>query len=799
MTDSKNLLLKLVQASSENEVERIINNNPILSSPKNWRHYGSSNNIGTVTGQSPEAVPSLVEKILNSIDAMLIKQCWEYGDDPKAKSSANSMEEALEKYFNLDEEKYASLSNAERRKLASNIQIIAEGDKKMPNVIIYDNGEGQHPQDFPDTLVSLSRNNKQSIFFVQGKYNMGGTAVLPFCGNKRYQLIVSKKNIKTSCDGKYGFTLIRRNRGNKDMHVKTSWYEYCTTVDGRIFEFDSEPLDLGLFRRKFDGGTFIKLYNYDLPRSSYITFDLWRDLNRYVYKSALPILLYEKRPFSGLSEKNESKVMHGNRARCFLDNRESVEKAIAMTIESDNVKYPVEVFCFKKDVVPQEFVANMPVVFTVNGQVQHKLDNYFITQKAKKAYLKNYLLINVDCTNMPQELHEDIFMSSRSQMRDSEEYRNLESSIAKEIRDNRTLTEIDEQRRRDKIFQNPKDEKFLKNVMSKLLKDDKEIEKLLGLKSGVFGSSLKKIKKQIEKEGASFSGKSYPTVFKFKNLKPGSTKMLPQNGECKIEIETDTENEYLIRPYDKGEIKIRVRKPHVRSGEGHIKPNSEDEEELSVNVVGPDEGNIKLRIKPKKEIPVGSTFSIDIEMSSPNGTHLLTAEVKIDNPQTKKDKSELPVKQEHSLPSLIHVYKELSEDEDEKKGAKDWSELDWDENDVCSIQESSGENSLIDAVYVNMDSKELHNYIRSRKINGKNIAHVTRSYKTSVYLMTLVFYHELSQRLKRQEADTTDKYGLKGVQYDAVEMVSYIMKGLARILLHITTNESLIKEMENDE
>ena len=795
MTDAKNLLLQLIKASSEHEMDKIINNHPILKQQRNWKHYGSSNNIGTVTGQSPEAVPSLAEKILNSIDAMLIKKCLEYGDDPKAESSANSMEEALEKYFNLNEEKYAGLTERERRKLASDIQIIAEGSKSTPNLIVYDNGEGQHPQDFPDTLVSLSRNNKQSIFFVQGKYNMGGTAVLPFCGEKRYQLIVSKKNIKKNNNGKYGFTLIRRNRG-EGMHVKSSWYEFCTTEDGKIFEFDSEPMDLGLFERKFDGGTYIKLYNYDLKNPSDITLDLWRDLNRYVYKSALPMIVYEKRGYGG---KTPSKIMHGNRTRCLLDNRDSVEKAIPMSITSDNVKYPVEIFCFKKDVVPREFVANMPVVFTVNGQVQHKLDNYFITQKAKKAYLKNSLLINIDCTNMPQSLHEDIFMSSRSQMRDSEEYRNLESSIAKEIRDNQTLTEIDEQRRRDKIFQNPKDEKFLKGVMSKLLKDDKEIEKLLGLKSGILGSSLKKIKKEIEKKGTNFNGKRYPTVFKFKNLKSGSTKMLPQNGDCKIEIETDVENEYLIRPYDKGEIKIRVRKPHIRTGEGPIKPNNEDEEELSVNVVGPDEGNIKLRIKPKKELPIGSPFLVDIEMSSPNGPHLLTAEIKIDNPNAKKEASEIPVKQEYSLPSLIHVYKELNDDEDGKRGAKDWNELEWDENDICSIQESSGEDELIDAVYVNMDSKELHNYIRSRKITGKNIAHVTRSYKTSVYLMTLVFYHELSQRLKKQETDSTDKYGLKGVQYDAVEMVSYIMKGLARILLHITTNETLIKEMENDE
>src|SRR3989338_5342475 len=319
----KKLCFDLVNAPSEEQVAKIIEKNPILNNGDNWRHYGDvPNNLGTVTGQSPQAVPSLIEKITNSIDAQLIKACRIKGKNPEGSDTTQSMEDAVEEFFGLNDAIYNDLSDAKRRELASDIQIIAEGFKTAPNIIIYDNGEGQHPQDFPNTLVSLNKNNKRKIFFVQGKYNMGGTAVLPFCGNNRYQLVISKKNLGNKENNLYGFTLVRRNRGFGES-VKVSWYEYCLNEDGRIFEFSSQPLDLKLFRRKFDGGTYIKLFNYDLRNPSDITLDLWRELNRYLYKPALPIMLYEERFKKGHTP---SKVMHGNRMRCFLDARESVEK-----------------------------------------------------------------------------------------------------------------------------------------------------------------------------------------------------------------------------------------------------------------------------------------------------------------------------------------------------------------------------------------------------------------------------------------------------------------------------------------
>src|SRR3546814_8640188 len=46
----------------------------------------------------------------------------------------------------------------------------------------------------PDTILSLSKSNKQYIAFVQGQFNQGGTGALRFCGKNNLQLVISRRN-----------------------------------------------------------------------------------------------------------------------------------------------------------------------------------------------------------------------------------------------------------------------------------------------------------------------------------------------------------------------------------------------------------------------------------------------------------------------------------------------------------------------------------------------------------------------------------------------------------------------------
>ena len=197
---------ELYFAKTEKHVDIVIANYPDIFNPENWYPVGrNENNFGVIENQQSTPIAALIEKITNSIDAVLMKKCLEAGIDPKSKEAPKSMEEARARFFKSHKD--WDLPTA-RRKQSESIQIIADGPKFNTSLIVYDDGEGQQPEDFEDTFLSLLYGNKNEIHFVQGKYNMGGSGAIVFCGKKRYQLMGSKRYDNT---GEFGFTLIRQH------------------------------------------------------------------------------------------------------------------------------------------------------------------------------------------------------------------------------------------------------------------------------------------------------------------------------------------------------------------------------------------------------------------------------------------------------------------------------------------------------------------------------------------------------------------------------------------------------------
>lgn len=283
---NENLFKQLYFSKTEKDVEDVILNNPNVFRDDNWFPLGGNENMfGIVRNQQSSPIAALVEKVTNSIDAILVKKCLEFGVQPDSREAPRSMEEAL-RLFYPDYKNWDLKQN--RRKQAEDIQIIADGPPRETSVIIYDNGEGQHPEKFEDTFLSLVRGNKINIQFVQGKYNMGGSGALVFCGKKRYQLIASKRFDGT---GNFGFTLIRQRKvGDTVSNRRSSHFEYLK-IDNQIPNFPLDDIDLKLYRRNFKTGSIIKMYSYQFP-SGYSGFaqDLNQSLNEFLFEPTLPIL-----------------------------------------------------------------------------------------------------------------------------------------------------------------------------------------------------------------------------------------------------------------------------------------------------------------------------------------------------------------------------------------------------------------------------------------------------------------------------------------------------------------------------
>ncbi len=99
---AKELLLKLISASSEVKVAGIIEDDPILRKEQNWKPYGGyPGNFNTINNQQEYSTASLVEKAVNAIDHLLLKECKLRGINPEGNKAPKSMQEAMELFFEI--------------------------------------------------------------------------------------------------------------------------------------------------------------------------------------------------------------------------------------------------------------------------------------------------------------------------------------------------------------------------------------------------------------------------------------------------------------------------------------------------------------------------------------------------------------------------------------------------------------------------------------------------------------------------------------------------------------------------
>ena len=155
---NKDLFFSLYNSKNETDVEKVISSFPEIFKQENWNPYGNDESyFGVIENQQASPIPALIEKITNSIDAILTRKCYEAGIDPKSERAPRTMEEAIKEFF--PEHKQWDLPSF-RKKQSESIQIIADGPRMDTSLIIYDDGEGQKPEDFESTFLSLSKRNK---------------------------------------------------------------------------------------------------------------------------------------------------------------------------------------------------------------------------------------------------------------------------------------------------------------------------------------------------------------------------------------------------------------------------------------------------------------------------------------------------------------------------------------------------------------------------------------------------------------------------------------------------------------
>ena len=763
-------------APTEDEVEKVIRNLPDVFKAENWHPLGrNETNFGVIENQQSTPIAALIEKITNSIDAVLMKKCLEAGIDPKSERAPKSMEEAKAKFF--EDHKHWDLTGP-RRKQSENIQIIADGPKFNTALTVYDDGEGQHPEDFERTFLSLLSGNKNEIHFVQGKYNMGGSGALVFCGKKRYQLIASKKYDNT---GEFGFTLIRQHplSTQEAKTKKNTWYEYLK-VNGAIPSFRSEQQSLGLNNRNFQTGTVIKLYSYHLPAGirSVISRDLNQSINEYLFEPTLPVITVDKEERYP-HDRALQRALYGLKRRLEQDDSKYVETHFSEDFDDKLFgKMKVTCYVFKtkiddksvketKEVIRSEFFKNnMSVLFSINGQVHGHYTSEFITRSLKLNLLKEHLLIHVDCTNMDYIFRKELFMASRDRLKDGEETRDLRKFLADKLGSkNGRLAEI-QRMRKESISVESKDAKELLKSLTQNLPMDSDLMKLLAqtlkLDERTNGKPKKdkgKTKKKQREDPKPFNPQRFPSFFR-RHAKGDAEKpvAVPLGGGRAILFDTDVEDHYFDRIEDPGELQLAILGFNTNNTRGGNAPGKVDKIEnmLNISISSPQQGTIKLHLNPKETAHVGDAARIQASLSDPSGEFEAEAFwVKISEPKAPLENTKKTDKIDTSnlgLPEFILTYRE------QKDNTVTWEEVavaTGQEIDHSTVMYPMVNDKKLEKIYINMDSTVFMNF-KPKNPNEQQLELSSRRYISSVYFHTL-FLYSISKNRKykfiQQEAD----------------------------------------------
>lgn len=573
--DNKCLALTLAHCENEKEIIAFLKSEGLWDNPACWRAFGDNdNNWSTIGNQQSDADAALVEKIVNSIDALLMKECMVRGIEPTSPQAPRSIAEALETFFGITGGKLQNLTEKERTGLAqNNIILAATGKSKNDlNLVIADRGEGQSPQRMPETILSINKSNKLKVPFVQGKFNMGGTGALCFCGEHNLQLVISKRcpDIPSSGDPSHnlwGVTIIRRERPTKENGLRSSKFTYLTDESKNILSFTADngidiiPTSKGYYdTMKY--GMYCKMYEYKMPAGlrSNINMRLYYRLSMLLPNLAYPVYLDEcrsgyrahtmHRTLSGLNVRLSDQLSEGEAS--------NIEAKIPVSFTIEGQKVDAAVYVFKKNssdkngeekkVDLKQYREGEGVLLTQNGQTHGSYDRKFYSRTAVNlSYLAEYLLTIVDCSGIDEATREELFMNSRDRTRASTFATKLEVLLEEYLKENETLKNIQQRRREEAISDKLDDAKPLEDVLSSVFKSSSVLSRLF-----VLGKKLQNpTNLGSAPEAEDYEGKYNPTFFTIYQKKTDPVELYRRDAQLgrkfRIRFKTDANNDFFVR------------------------------------------------------------------------------------------------------------------------------------------------------------------------------------------------------------------------------------------------------------
>lgn len=818
---ARKLCLDLIHADTEADVIRLLWDAGYWDDPRLWRWLGDEEfNYSSVGNQQSRAEQAIIEKLINAIDARLICEARlagclpTMGDSPQAPDAPTSIKDARARFFGDQMKDMEGLSRG--------ITVAATGAKPRegsgrPCFTIVDAGEGQTPRNMPNTILSLHKGNKDKIKFAQGKFNMGGTGVLEFCGmDRNLQLVVSRRHpnllaspLSDPADADWSFTIIRREDPTEG---KSSRFTYLAPVnaeglprEGHLLHFSAESLPIfpdknRAYARDANWGTLIKLYEYDARRfgtSMMVDDGLMYRARLLLPEPALPIRFHECRAYRGDPNRSFDTTMLGviETLQRDFDNpkRDSVEWFDKLEFNVDGEKFTARIYLFKNKAAADIYRRDEGVVFTYNGQCHAVMTkDFFRRKKVKQDYLWHSLLMFVDCSEIGTRAHERLFMNSRDRLRDGDLKAKLEAELEDQLGRHEELKELASERRKKELAEQPKASESMAKVIENLLNKNPTLAALLG--QGL------RIKNPYKPESAGagivgFIGKRFPTKFHFRGHEPDYKLVRDAHAESHVRItfETDAANDYFKRDEQPGEFALyrvigevlepaaNYHRPRLHNGFAHLSlslpSDAQEGDELVFQALVTDPSRIE---------PYRNTFVLKVkaERTSAPGTpgqRNSTGDESGGNKGPKDKGSDQNQDTRLDIPEPIQVYE------------KDWAKHDpaFDRFTAMRIKEppDAAEGEERYDYYINMDNIHLQTYLKSRP---KLAPGMKLRFSVGMTLVALAVLHQ--EQLRKKDSNSSEDMPDSNV--DVRERVAQTTCALAPFLLPMIES---VSELDEDE
>ncbi len=741
MNDNMHLALSLASCESEEEVASLLKAKNLWTDNSRWRNFGDvENNWSTIGNQQSDADAALVEKIVNSVDALLMKECLIRGISPSSDRAPRSIAEALELFFGITGGKIQNLTESERTRLAEkNIILAATGEKNNPNFVIVDRGEGQTPASMPNTILSINKSNKLKVPFVQGKFNMGGTGVISFCGEENFQLIISRRcpqilENEDSTQNLWGFTIIRRERPDIVSGYRSSRFTYLVDEDKNIMSFKSDSIPIIPTSRGHNGnmeyGMYCKMFDYRLPSrmKSNINMALYNRLSMLLPNLAYPVYMDECRDYRGHTMFRTLSGLNVRLSDQLGKEDSNIEEKVSASFTIDHQKISASIFVFKSKTKSgtkldmSQYRGSEGVLLTQNGQTHGSYDKRFYNRNSVRlSYLSEFLLAIVDCTEIDEATREELFMNSRDRIRGSNFASKLESDLEEFLKENETLKQIQAKRREEAISDKLDDEKPLEDVLSNVFKNSNVLSKLF-----VLGDKLKN-PFNLDRGGQSekFEGKYNPTYFTIIRSEKDPSTLYKKDAQlgrkCRIRFKTDACNDFFSREKYPGTYElVRDESPcenhfmNLRDGiatlnvELPAQAKEGDEYKYVVTIV---DTNIDNSFEEKFSISVVANY----DLGGSRGSR---------TPPDGEDKGGKSIKPTGiKLPNIIEITHES------------WDEISFNEESALAVRPSPEEG--VDDFYINMENIHLLTELKPIVNDESKVKLLKARYKYGMVLIGL--------------------------------------------------------------